>query len=83
MKAYFYGPVTESKLIKLVEVKIYPQNTADGDMVDTTVRPGLTPDGLPTSNSALSVALSQIDETDDYGFITITTQSYAGANTGG
>lgn len=85
MKAYFFGPVTESKLIKLVEVKTYPTATDAGDLIDTIVRPGLTPEGLPTSNSALSVALSQIDETDDYGFIIITTQTYAGgsANTGG
>ena len=78
MKAYFFGPVTQSKLIKTVEVKMFPQNTAEGDMVDTIVRPGLTADGLPTSNAELSVALSQIDETDDYGFIVVTTQTYAG-----
>jgi len=80
MKCYFYGPVTESKIIKITEVKIYPvvTNTAI-DVVDTVIRPGLTVDGLPTSNLALSVALSQIDETDNYGFIINTTESFGGA----
>lgn len=69
MKCYFYGPVTESKIIKLTTVNIYPDTTANNGIVTTTIRPGLTIDGEPTSNSDLSIALSQIDETDNYGFI--------------
>lgn len=69
MKCYFYGPVTESKIIKLATVNIYPDTTANSMLVTTTVRPGLTVDGEPTSNADLSVALSQIDEDDNYGFI--------------
>jgi hypothetical protein len=79
MKCNFYGPVTESKLIKLAEVKLYADTTANSGFTDTLVRPGLTPDGLPTSNGELSVALSQIDETSDYGFIITTTQTYSGS----
>lgn len=79
MKCYFYGPVTESKIIKLSEVKIYPDTNTQRTVVDTIIRPGLTEDGLPTSNAALSVALSQIDETDNYGFIITTTESYGGS----
>lgn len=79
MKCYFYGPVTESKVIKLTEVKIYPvTSNTNFDVVDTIIRPGLTTEGLPTSNLALSVALSQIDETDNYGFIINTTESLGG-----
>lgn len=79
MKCYFYGPVTESKLIKITEVRIFP-TTADTnwDVVDTIIRPGLTAEGLPTSNAELSVALTQIDETDNYGFIITTTEKYSG-----
>jgi hypothetical protein len=69
MKCYFYGPVTESKIIKLTTVNIYPDTTANNGIVTTTIRPGLTIDGEPTANADLSVALSQIDETDNYGFI--------------
>ena len=69
MKAYFYGPVTESKIIKLVNVKVFQDLTANSELTTTTVRPGLTIDGEPTSNAELSVALSQIEEDDNYGFI--------------
>lgn len=69
MKGYFYGPVTESKVIKLVNVNIYPDLTANSELVTTTVRPGLTVDGEPTSDPNLSVAFSQIEEDDNYGFI--------------
>jgi len=69
MKCYFYGPVTESKIIKLVTVNLYPDSYANSIITTTTVRPGLTVDGEPTSNAELSVALSQIDEEDNYGFI--------------
>lgn len=80
MKCYFYGPVTESKIIKLTEVKIYPvTSNTNFDVVDTTIRPGLTVEGLPTSNADLSVALAQIDETDNYGFIINTTEKLGGA----
>ena len=69
MKCYFYGPVTESKIIKFATVNIYPDTTANNILTTTTVRPGLTVDGEPTSNADLSVALSQIEEDDNYGFI--------------
>jgi hypothetical protein len=78
MKCYFYGPVTQSKLIKLTIVNLYADTTANSGIVTTTVRPGLTIDGEPTSNAELSVALSQIDEEDNYGFIITTTDSNNG-----
>jgi hypothetical protein len=76
MKCYFFGPVTESKLIKIVDVRIYPDTTANNGVVTTLIRPGLTVDGEPTSNAELSVALSQIDETDSYGFIVTVSDNY-------
>lgn len=78
MKTYFYGPITESKIIKLTDVKMYADLTANSGYIETTIRPGLTSDGLPTSNLALSVDYSEIDETSNYGFIINTTQSYSG-----
>jgi T4-like virus Myoviridae tail sheath stabiliser len=69
MKCYFYGPVTSSKIIKFATVKIFPDLTANTELTTTSVRPGLTIDGEPTSNADLSVALSQIEEDDNYGFI--------------
>jgi hypothetical protein len=78
MKCYFYGPVTESKLIKIVDVRLYPDTTANNGVVTTLTRPGLTASGEPTSNVELSVALSQIDEDDNSGFIVTTEERYGG-----
>ena len=69
MKCYFFGPITESKIIKISEVKMHTNLSPKNNLVDIIVKPGLTVDGKPTSNAELSVALSQIDETDTYGFI--------------
>jgi len=69
MKGYFFGPVTESKLIKLTTVNLYSDSTANTGIVTTTIRPGLTASGEPTSNADLSVAFSQIEEDDNYGYI--------------
>lgn len=76
MKCYFYGPVTESKLIKISDVKIYPNITANSDVADINVRPGLTANGMPTSDPSLSIPLSQIEETDTYGFIVTVSETY-------
>ncbi len=78
MKCYFFGPVTESKIIKLTDVRIYADTTANTGVTTTTIRPGLTADGEPTSNSELSVALSQIEEDDNYGYIVTTENNYGG-----
>jgi len=76
MKCYFYGPVTESKLIKLTDVRLYSDTTANTGVTTTTTRPGLTADGEPTSNADLSVALSAIDEDDNFGYIVTVENNY-------
>jgi hypothetical protein len=82
MKTYFYGPITESKIIKFTDTRMYADLTANSGYIETTIRPGLTSNGMPTSNLALSVDISQIDENTHYGFIINTTQYYSGnANT--
>jgi len=78
MKAYFYGPITESRIIKFTTVNIYPDTTANTNITTTIIRPGLTVGGEPTSNLELSVALSQINELDNYGFIVTTTDKNNG-----
>lgn len=76
MKAYLYGPVKESKIINKAIIDLFAPS---GDLEDAinyatpveniTVTPGLTANGEPTSNSALSVPLSEIDADDNYGYI--------------
>lgn len=76
MKAEIFGPVSDAKIIKIAKVNLYADN--NGTFSDTPdesiqVQPGLTVDGKPTSNAALSIPVYQIDETDDWGYVTIIT----------
>lgn len=69
MKTYVYGPIKNRAIIKFA-------NTSLNDLVSNTllthitVTPGLTANGLPTSNAAASIPYTEIYATDDYGFIT-------------
>ncbi len=79
MKAQLFGPVRDSGLIKEVDVNISipPSNVSAANANSTNspttlnidIRPGLTANGQPTSNAALSVDASQISRDDNYGFI--------------
>lgn len=77
LKGYLYGPVKQSKIIKFANTVFYVANTADiRDSVDVKtwdsyvrITPGLTANGEPTSNAALSVNTNLIEATDDYGYI--------------
>lgn len=79
MKAQLFGPVRDAGLIKEVDVNISipPSNVSAGNAnfintpttLNIDIRPGLTANGQPTSNAALSVDASQISRDDNYGFI--------------
>lgn len=76
MKAEFYGPVTEAKIIKIAKVNLYAdQNGVYHINPDerVQVQPGLTIDGKPTTNAEESIPVFQIDEDDDYGYVTTVT----------
>jgi hypothetical protein len=83
MKAYLYGPVKTSKVIKFSNTEFF---VVKGDMVANTtnpvvsyiqVQPGLTANGKPTSNSSLSIPVANIVATDDFGYVTnITERDY-------
>jgi hypothetical protein len=57
MKAWFFGPVKESKIIKIAKVNLYPtMNKFANTIFDrVTLTPGLTETGQPTSYSTLSI----------------------------
>lgn len=77
LKGYIYGPIQDSKVIKEIFVNFYtPSGALTASNMETAtiqehiyIRPGLTVDGEPTSNTSDSVAINQIDSTDAYGFI--------------
>lgn len=78
LKGEFFGPVSEAKIIKIAKVNLYADDK--GVFHDTpdetiTVQPGLTVDGKPTSNAALSIPVYQIDAEDNWGYVTVITSS--------
>lgn len=79
MKCQFFGPIKKPGLIKTIDVKYHVPNglTIDEALASgtslasevTTITPGLTAEGEPTSNAANSVAISEINADDNYGFV--------------
>ena len=78
LKGYIYGPVKKSGIIKFANTNFYIPQVEDGQLASAVgittpseninVRPGLTANGLPTSNVNASVALSVIEADDDFGY---------------
>ena len=82
LKGYLYGPTKKSKLIKLAETTFrLPEDVATGNTNNTAntivvaSRPGLTANGVATSNVAASISYDEIISTDDYGFINTITEN--------
>lgn len=78
LKAFLYGPTNDSNVIKeiFVNFKVPEGSSISETTIGNTetneyvyIRPGLTANGTPTSNSDQSVAIAEINATDDYGFI--------------
>lgn len=85
IRAYFYGPVRTSSVIKFVNTNIHiaTTNTAaqsvgvDGTSAQVTVQPGLLANGSPTSNVNATIPYNQISIDDDYGYITVVNDPYS------
>src|SRR5882757_5637373 len=79
MKGYYFGPITEEKVIKFANVNFYAPtvvNLLDGvgnsvPIDRVTSQPGLTANGQPTTNVALTIPYQQIDADDDWAYINI------------
>jgi hypothetical protein len=72
MRVSFFGPISESKLIKVVKVNFYADK--DGKFDDNPsemvkITPGLTANGEPTTRGANSIPVWKIEETDNYGYV--------------
>ena len=79
MKGYFYGPIRESGVITLANTNFFDASLFDNidsavgntEAVSTiTIVPGLTANGLPTSNASLSVNRNEISANSNYSYIT-------------
>lgn len=69
LKGYLYGPVSQSKIIKISEVNLTAPMDAITTLSRTTTQPGLTDQGEPTTSIDETIPYTQIDETDTYGYI--------------
>jgi hypothetical protein len=69
MRAYYFGPVTQKKIIKFANVKSYSDIDANTAVQAVNVRPGLTANGLPTTNINNTVAYANINFEDDWDYI--------------
>lgn len=70
MKGFIFGPSKKTGLIKFAEANLHTNLSMDSEPdLTITAKPGLTADGQPTSNAALSIDYLDIKATDNYGFI--------------
>lgn len=70
LKGYYFGPVTQKKVIKFVEIDMYGDTTATTPLEIVTVRPGLTANGSPTTDISQTVPYANINFDDDWAYIT-------------
>ena len=66
MKAFYFGPVTNKKMIKFVDNNIYTSTTATVAEEQINVQPGLTAAGAPTEDIAQTVPYSDINQDDNW-----------------
>lgn len=69
LKGYIFGPVRKSGIIKFANTNIYNSLASNTQLTNINIQPGLTEDGFPTSNAALTIPPALIFPDDDYGYI--------------
>ena len=76
MKAYFFGPVSKSPVIKIATTNLYGNSFGYATESDFTsvIKPGLLANNYPTSNATLSLPINQIFESNNYGYIVTATE---------
>jgi hypothetical protein len=73
VKAYLYGPVTNSGIIKRAITNVHGDIPADSSIIERiTITPAQYANGspliAPSANASLSVGINQISANSDYGF---------------
>ena len=79
LKGYLYGPIKKNSIILFANTVYYTPHVADGKLqsavglVDpvsfTHLQPGLTANGTPTSDAALSIPVNSILANSDFGYV--------------
>jgi hypothetical protein len=82
LKGYIYGPVKKGAIIKYANTAFYiPSRSTDIEDAPgetpyhhyTVITPGLTANGLPTSNASATISPLLIEVDDDFGYVIQTT----------
>ena len=68
MKGYIFGPTSTAGVIKRTTINFADDLPEATPIRTSVITPGLKSDGTPTSNTALSININDIDAGDDYGF---------------
>lgn len=69
MKAYYFGPVTPKKIIKFAKANLYADIGSNTVIQSVNVQPGLTANGLPTTNINNTIPYANINFDDDWDYI--------------
>jgi hypothetical protein len=75
MKAYYYGPTSDKKIIKFVTVNTYDGLNKEEAVAVVNIQPGLTANGNPTTNITQTIPYSQIGIDEDWDYIVTITES--------
>jgi hypothetical protein len=76
MKAWYFGPERQKKIIKFVDVDIWDTLDASKLPIEgVNVYPGLTANGEPTTDPDLTIQYTDIEYDDDWGVIRVITSN--------
>jgi len=75
LKGYIYGPVRKNEIIKFATTNTFNALQANTELTTTTIEPGLTSAGAPTTVLGDSISSTLITANSDYGFITTQTDT--------
>lgn len=79
LKGYIYGPIKTSNVIKFSNTEFFVATSnnirsANIAAAYVQIQPGLTANGIPTSNASLSIPVANIVATDTFGYVTTITE---------
>jgi hypothetical protein len=72
MKAWFFGPTRDKKVIKFIDTRYFTSTNTDAiEKSIVTIQPSLTVNGEPTTDITETIPYIEIIEDDDWGVIVI------------
>lgn len=71
MKAWLYGLITTGKQIKFIDIRQHASLNEDSAFERLTIQPGMDANGNPTTDINNTVPYQQIEQDDDWDFITL------------